>query len=338
MRPVSEIGRFINFFAACTQAVRCNKTFIRLTLFAVARDYLPATVGACMAPLAPDTAPELALRRIVAGCRDDLLRYRKIVLASRRAVGIHQARVALRRMRAAFSLFRGGASSEVSAREMQTLADEAKWLAQELAPSRDLYVFLNETVHDVPKEVTRVANRLARQHLERARAALSGERFSIFDAMLSSFIEHEPAGLSGRLDEFGRTMLQARHDKVLKRGRRLDSLDGPRLHRLRIAIKKLRYASEFLATAFAGAPFDSRAAKPYIEVTARLQGALGILNDHAVADQILADLTAASRLSEVIDAALAKLGKQAASGHKRRRHKLEQAWKRFGKVECFWRA
>ena len=316
----------------------CNKTFIRLTRFAVARGCLPATVGACMAPLAPETAPEQALRQIVAVCRDDLLKYRKIVLASRRAVGIHQARVALRRMRAAFSLFRTAASSELSAREMQALAGEAKWLAQECAPARDLYVFLNETVHDVPAEVTRVANRLARQHLERARAALSGERFAIFDATLASFIEHEPTGLNGQVEEFGRTVLQARHDKVLKRGRRLSSLDGPRLHRLRIAIKKLRYAAEFLAPAFARLPFDSRAAKPYIEATARLQGALGVLNDHAVADLILADLTAASRLSEEIDAALAKLGKQAAAGEKRRHRKLEQAWKKFGKVECFWQA
>ncbi len=291
-----------------------------------------------MAPLAPETAPELALRRIVAGCRDDLLKYRKIVLASRRAVGIHQARVALRRMRAAFSLFRAAASSELSAREMQALAGEAKWLAQECAPSRDLYVFLNETVHDVPAEVARVANRLARQHLERARAALSGERFAIFDATLASFIEHEPAGLSGRVDEFGRAVLQTRHAKVLKRGRRLASLDGPRLHQLRIAIKKLRYAAEFLSPAFARPPFDSRATRPYIEATARLQGALGILNDHAVADLILAELTAASRLSEEIDAALAKLGKQAASGHKRRRQKLQRAWKRFEKVGRFWQS
>ena len=116
----------------------CNKTFIRLTRFAVARGCLPATVGACMAPLAPETAPEQALRQIVAVCRDDLLKYREIVLASRRAVGIHQARVALRRMRAAFSLFRTAASSELSAREMQALAGEAKWLAQECAPARDV--------------------------------------------------------------------------------------------------------------------------------------------------------------------------------------------------------
>jgi CHAD domain-containing protein len=320
------------------QAVGCNKTFIRLTPFAVARGDLPGTVGACMAALAPDTAPELALRQIVAGCRADLIKHRKIVLESRRAVGIHQARVALRRMRAAFSLFRAGASNELSAREMQALGTEAKWLAQELAPSRDLYVFLNETVRDVPPEVTRVAQRLARTHLERARAALAGDRYSTFDATLASFVEHVPASPGGRLDAFGADMLQARHDKVRKRGHKVASLDGRRLHRLRIAIKKLRYAAEFLLPAFAQPPFDSKAAKPYIEATARLQGALGTLNDHAVADQILASLTAASRLSETIDKALAKLGKQAASGDRRRRQKLQRAWKKFEKAERFWQS
>lgn len=291
-----------------------------------------------MAQLAPETAPELALRRIVAGCRDDLLKYRKIVLATRRAVGIHQSRVALRKMRAAFTLFRAAATNDMAAREMHALGTEAKWLAKECAPSRDLHVFLTETAHDVPPPVRRVAHRLARQHLERARAALSGERFSTFDAALSSFVEHEPAVLAGRLDEFGRGVLEERHLRVLKRGRRLGSLDGPHLHRLRIAIKKLRYAAEFLNPAFTRPPFDSRAAKPYIEATARLQGALGILNDHAVADLILADLTAASRLNEEIDAALARLGKQVASGQKRRRQKLQRAWKRFERVGRFWTA
>lgn len=291
-----------------------------------------------MAALAPDTAPELALRQIVAGCRADLIKHRKIVLQSRRAVGIHQTRVALRRMRAAFSLFRGGASSEASAREMQALGAEAKWLAQELAPSRDLHVFLTETVHDVPREVMRVAQRLAHAHLERARAALAGERYTTFDTTLASFVEHEPAAPGAQLGTFGAAVLQIRHDKVRKRGQKIASLDGKRLHRLRIAIKKLRYAAEFLQPAFAQPPFDSRTAKPYIEATARLQGALGTLNDHAVADQILASLTAASRLSETIDKALAKLGKQAKAGDKRRREKLQRAWKKFEKVERFWQS
>lgn len=289
-----------------------------------------------MAPPASDTAPELALRQIAASCRDDLLKHREIVLKSRRPVGIHQTRVALRRLRAAFTLFRA-AGSDATRREMVALGGEAKWLAGECAPARDLHVFLTETAPDVPAEARRVTRRLARSHLERARTALSGDRFSTFEIALAGFIEHEPANAAGRLDEFGKTVLDDRHGKLLKRGRKLSSLDGRRLHRLRIAIKKLRYAAEFLQPAFAAAPFDSRAAKPYIEATVRLQGALGALNDHAVADRMLVDIAAASRLDEHIEKALAKLAKQAAGGDKRRRHKLQRAWKRFEKAGRFWR-
>ena len=291
-----------------------------------------------MAALAPETTPELALREIVSKCRDDLLKYRKVVLTSRRAEGIHQTRVALRRMRAALGLFRTAASSDAARREMQALAAEAKWLAGECAPARDLHVFLAETAREVPAPVKRVAQRLARAHLERARTALGGARFSTFDTALESFISHLPANAAGRLDAFGREVLGSRHGKVMKRAHRLGSLDGTRLHRLRIAIKKARYAAAFLQPAFAAPPFDSRAAKPYIEATVRLQGALGTLNDRAVAAQMLAEIALAARPTEDVERALAKLAKQAASGDKRRRHKLQRAWKTFRKAERFWRA
>jgi CHAD domain-containing protein len=106
---------------------------------------------------------------------------------------------------------------------------------------------------------------------------------------------------------------------------------------LRIAIKKLRYAAAFLQPAFAAAPFDSKATKAYIEATVRLQGALGTLNDRAVAAQMLDDIALAARPSEDVTGPLRKLAKQAAAGDKRRRDKLERAWKKFSKAECFWR-
>ena len=64
-------------------------------------------------------------------------------------------------------------------REIEALAAEAKWSAGECAPARDLHVFLTETVDDVPAAVKRVANRRAKLHLERARAAhLERERIA----------------------------------------------------------------------------------------------------------------------------------------------------------------
>jgi CHAD domain-containing protein len=278
--------------------------------------------------LAPDTTPDVALRHIVAACHADLLKYRAVVLASRRPIGIHQTRVALRRLRAAFGLFKSAVDGPV----VRALSAEAKWVAGECAPARDLHVFLNETVDDVPPIVRRIGNRLAKAHLERARTALSGARFEGFHRQLDAFVALSPAGAAERLDEFARTVLDTRHDKVAKRGRKLGSLDEKRLHRLRIAIKKLRYAADFLRPAFA-----SPLAKPYIEATARLQGALGALNDRAVAAHVLADLATAARPSEDAGPPLKALAKQVASGNKRRRRKLERAWMEFRKAGCFWR-
>jgi CHAD domain-containing protein len=284
-----------------------------------------------MTTLAPDTPPDRALRQIVAECHADLLKYRAVVLASRRAIGIHQTRVALRRLRAALTLFRD-AVGPIEARLVRAMAAEAKWLAGECGPARDLHVFLTETVEDVPLLVKRIAARLARTHLDRARAGLSGARYNAFDGQLTAFVEAALPQGNGRLDEFGRDLLERRHRKVDQRGRHLSKLGGKDLHRLRIAIKKQRYAATFLRPAFA-----SREAKAYIEATVRLQGALGALNDRAVAARMLDDIAVAARPSEDVTRLLRQLAKQADSGEKRRRHKLERAWKQFGKAECFWR-
>jgi CHAD domain-containing protein len=279
--------------------------------------------------LAPTTAPDVALRHIVGDCHADLRKYRAIVLQGRRAIGIHQTRVALRRLRAAFGLFRHAVDGPV----MRALSAEAKWLAGECAPSRDLHVFLTEMVDEVPPIVKRVAARLATTHLQRARAALSGARFEAFDRQLHAFLDLSPAAPIDRLDEFARSELDALHGKVMRRGHKFDSLDTHRLHRLRIALKKLRYAAEFLQPAFASA-----ATKPYIEATVRLQGALGALNDRAVAHHMLADLATAARPTEDVKKPLKRLAEQVDSGGKRRRRKLERAWKTFRKAERYWRA
>ncbi len=284
-----------------------------------------------MAPLdttlTPSTAPDMALRHIVAQCHADLVKYRTMVLANRRPEGIHQTRVALRRLRAAFGLFRHAIDGPV----MRALSAEAKWLAGECGPARDLHVFLTEIADEVSPLVRRVARRLADSHLQRARAALSSARFDAFERQLDAFLDLSPAHPTERLDAFARIELQAHHEKVMRRGRKIETLSVKRLHRLRISMKKLRYAAEFLKPAFAPA-----AVKPYIQATVRLQGALGILNDRAVAHEVLADLAIAARPNEDVAPELKRLAKRADGGNKQLRRKLAAAWKAFRKVEPFW--
>ena len=274
-----------------------------------------------------DTEPDVALRLIAGSCRADLAKFRAITLKRRRPIGIHQTRVALRRLRAAFTVFRPA----VDGPRIRALSAEARWLAGECAPARDLHVFLTESVEEVPPLVKRIAARLAAAHLQRARAALSGARFAAFERDLAAFAAEKPPAAGKRLDAFGRRVLDSRHAKVLRRGRTLLELDEERLHRLRIAIKKLRYAATYLAPAFASAD-----AKPYIEATVRLQGALGALNDRATAQRMLADLATAARPTEDVARPLKVLARQAASGGKRRRRRLERAWKEFRKAGRFW--
>src|SRR5207244_2816775 len=78
----------------------------------------------------------------------------------------------------------------------------------------------------------------------------------------------------------------AKRDRQLrKRSKRLRQLAPADRHRARIAAKKLRYAAEFFAPLYR----EARAAR-YIDALARLQGALGKLNDLATADRLLDDL------------------------------------------------
>lgn len=278
--------------------------------------------------LAPTTSPALALRRILASCQADLRKHRAMMLRSKHPVGVHQTRVALRKMRAALGLFRAAVDGPV----VRSLNAEARWLAGECGPARDLHVFLTETVEAVPPEIKRVAGRLEATYLQRARAALGSARFDAFDRQLERFMALAPApGDDERLDAFARAALASRHAKALKRGRRIEKLDIEALHELRIALKKLRYAAEFLRPAFASA-----AVKPYIEATVRLSGALGALNDRAVARHVLADLATAARPSEDVKKPLKRLSKQAEAGDKRRRRQIVQAWQSFRKAETFW--
>jgi CHAD domain-containing protein len=83
--------------------------------------------------------------------------------------------------------------------------------------------------------------------------------------------------------------LRRRWKKVLKIGKRLDTLDPQHRHKLRIQAKKLRYASEFFAPAFQHQKSTLRR-KDFVESLRQLQDALGELNDVVVNQKLLKPL------------------------------------------------
>lgn len=86
------------------------------------------------------------------------------------------------------------------------------------------------------------------------------------------------------LAQFAAECLDALHRKAAKTAKRASTQDMPSLHRLRIAIKRLRYTLEFFAPLF-----PRKAVRTYLGRMMALQEDLGLLNDVANAELRLAD-------------------------------------------------
>ena len=298
---------------------------------AIGRDDVKAGQALALPALSPSAAvnsADSALRRIVADCRKQIATHRAAVQASDDPSGIHEIRVALRRLRAAAGLFRGVVHEP---REVQFIDAGARRLARAFAPARDLQVFLNETAPDAPSDVLRIGGKLVGRRVARARAVLGDTRFAEFDQRLARFAEARPQTGGETLIAFARRALDRCEAKVRRRGRGLANLKPADLHRLRIAAKKLRYAVSFLAPAF-----QSDAAEGYANATIGLQDALGLMNDRVVSAHVLADIAQAGRSMKGVKRSCDRLTGRLARPSRGQKRGLKRAWKAFKKSEPFW--
>ena len=132
--------------------------------------------------------------------------------------------------------------------------------------------------------------------------------------------------------------LDRRWKKILKRGKRIESLDPRRLHKFRIAAKKLRYASEFFKDVFPGRG-TARRRKQFVGCLKMLQDALGDLNDIRVNIGVTRDLVH-RRSSKASGGSLAFTGGRV-SGHEEARRAAamqtaQAAFARYRQTESFW--
>lgn len=207
--------------------------------------------------------------------------------------GVHQMRVGLRRLRAAISIFK----PLIEGPQTEAIKAELKWLTDQLGAARELDVLIKERVHPLQRAapVAAEAGVLERDldakrdaAIAKAQAALEGERFRALGLRTALWLadgawrrSRSPriaACREERVIVFARRILAKRLKKILKRSRSLERLDARRRHKLRIAIKKLRYALEFFAHLFGGGKRAARR-KRLGKLLKALQGALGTLND-----------------------------------------------------------
>jgi inorganic triphosphatase YgiF len=253
--------------------------------------------------------------------------------------GIHQFRIALRRLRSVLGLMQSMAPSP----QMDAIAKEAKWLLSGLSDARDWAVFLTETLPAIAGACPSIdgfdaLRGVAEGHRSKAhaaaRAAITDPRTGRFQIALGLWIERKGwrAGLSQKERSvlmapargLAAQALAALHRKALKRGRHFKTLSPEQRHRLRIAIKKLRYAADFLLPLIG----KGKGRRRYADRLARLQDHLGRSNDLAVMERLVRQVMTGAVPVAVHDAAGALLGWQAAIVS-RDDAELRAAWKSF---------
>lgn len=199
---------------------------------------------------------------------------------------LHQGRVALRRLRAALTLFR----RPVGDARYRGLQDEVRELANALGSARDLDVFWENYGAELsPSEQDRVrAARLEAAAIMENTLGSQKTRSLMIDLVgwstLGAWRHSNEAGEP--ILRFARPELDRLWRKVRQQGAKLDELDFAERHRLRVTIKKMRYATEFLGSLFA-----QREVRAFRNSLVAAQDLLGDLNDQMVAQDIAAALS-----------------------------------------------
>ena len=201
---------------------------------------------------------------------------------------VHQARVALRRMRSALRLFDRN-NEDLPA----PLAKDLHWLAHTLGRARDWDVVFDATLPTIAPDhqgdaLKRLHARAAHERkraLARAVRAVSSRRYAKLILAIAQWTLTPPEE-SASLADLAGSLLDDLARGMFENARGFAQLSPHRRHRVRIRAKRLRYALDLLAVTL-----PERAASDYIGALSELQDTLGELNDASVALALLSRLT-----------------------------------------------
>jgi CHAD domain-containing protein len=251
-----------------------------------------------LAPRAP-LVPEIAVvdpgadatagdvvRRALALSAIRLLAHDPVVRLDRDPEGVHQARVATRRLRSDLRTFR----PLLERAWAKALRDELGWIADILGEVRDGDVLLERLTRQVAqlsgaerKGADAVLATLTRARDEAHADLLATLRSRRYVDLLDRLVEaaNSPAlaeEASRPAAEVVPALVRRPWHKLAKRAEKLgDDPSDTRLHEVRIRAKRARYAAE------ACAPVVGKPARTFAQAVARLQDVLGDLHDAVVA-------------------------------------------------------
>ena len=258
--------------------------------------------------------------------------------------GVHQMRLALRRLRTICALFR----RDIPSPSFQAVNSEARWLMRQLGPARDWDVFAETTVTRLRTAAPDIDLGCLREAVEQQRKSsygalqtvLADPRCSRFLLSLGNLAERRGwrneidsealAVLSQPIPTLADKILARLHRKALKRGAHFRQLNTDAQHDLRIDLKKLRYAAEFFSPLYA----THAPARRYVRRLARLQTSLGRARDIA-STRILLDAIRQDDQPALHRAIGAVAGWQARDQIAVAKT-LRKRWRRFKATPAFW--
>jgi triphosphatase len=307
---------------------------------------VPQAVHAGPVILDRDMTVGVALQSIGRSCLAQLLRNEPAVLSAQ-PEGVHQMRVAVRRLRSAISSLKKVLPPE----DLDWIVEELRWLGGMLGPARNLDVFATELLpaarSRLPDEpgwdaLAAILDRLRIGAYDQLRDAIESRRYTTGMLRLLRWFEVPDRRQHRALDEtkpvappIGEVVpwvLDRRRRKVTRRGKGFGHLAPPERHKLRIAVKKLRYTIELF-----GAVFDNDDLEKFVKSLKDLQGDLGYANDVRVAHEFVIDLfpqiAPRSPAAHAWVALLEAHDQQLAGGERKMRRHL----RKLNEAAPFWR-
>ncbi len=227
--------------------------------------------------LRQDTRPHEAFQLIAGNCLRQFRLNETNLLEDGKPEFLHQARVGLRRLRTAFSLFK---PVLVPDGRVTLLHQGLQKLAVQLGELRNIDVLM---ACSRPPLRSRLAS-IRQQAFEHVRTELDSRRTRSLMIDLAEWLAlgewrsqpHDAA--TQEVTPFACQVLTKKYRQLKHRGKGLAALDDESRHRVRITAKKLYYASQFFASLY-----DSgkalRRHRSFLTVLKKLQDHLGDLND-----------------------------------------------------------
>lgn len=319
----------------------CSKAERGYRLAAAGAEPVAATHASAV-DLDPRMTADAALRRIGLSCLEQILRNEAAVLALS-VEGVHQMRVAVRRLRAVLSAF----GRLLPRNERRRASQEMRWLADALGAARNLEAFEN-MLPAAPADIAAGDGmRALREGVERQRREAYGEasravcspRYTAM--MLRLLLWFETCGwqtgngapdLRRPVGSLANSILDRRRRAAKRRRKGFARQSAAERHRLRIALKKLRYAGDALAVLY-----DPGEVRAYLKRVKRLQNDLGEANDLRIGHRIVTELACHYDGG----AAIAEAGEAILREHeqrlKKREPKLRSRLDRLFDADPFWR-